>query len=285
MTVLVTGAAGFVGWHVVRALQQRGSEVVALRREDLDYRDAHAVEEVLRAAAPTSLVHAAWRLAPGSAFLDDPGNCEEREASLRLFELARSAGCRRVVGLGTCLEYEFSDGPVAEDAPLRPLNTYASSKAELFAKGQAALGDSFTWARIYYPFGPREPSHRFVPSVVNSLLRGERIATTAGTQLRSFLHVEDAGNAIASLALADAAGAFNVGSPDAVPIRDAVERIAEAVGRPDLLDIGARPQRPGDPEVLWPDTTRLQTEVGWRQKWTLDEGIADAVAWWRIPRA
>ena len=64
MTVVVTGAAGFVGWHLVKALERRGSEVVALRRVDLDYRDAHAVEEVLRAAAPTALVHAAWRLAP-----------------------------------------------------------------------------------------------------------------------------------------------------------------------------------------------------------------------------
>jgi nucleoside-diphosphate-sugar epimerase len=281
MTVVVTGAGGFVGWHVITALERRGSKVVALRREDLDYRDAQAVEEVLRTAAPTSLVHAAWRLAPGSAFLDDPGNREEKEASLRLFELAHSAGCRRIVGLGTCLEYELSDGPVSEDAPLRPRNAYASSKAELFADAQAALGDSFTWARIYYPFGPREPPHRLVPSVVNSLLRGERIATTVGTQLRSFLHVADAGNALASLALADAAGAFNVGSPEAVPIRDAVERIAGAVGRLDLVDIGARPQRPGDPEVLWPDTTRLETEVGWNPAMTLDEGIADAVAWWR----
>jgi nucleoside-diphosphate-sugar epimerase len=281
MTVVVTGAAGFVGSHVVTALERRGSKVVALRREDLDYRDPHAVEEVLRAAAPTALVHAAWRLAPGSAFLDDPRNREEKEASLRLFELAHDAKCRRVVGLGTCLEYEFSDGPVSEDAPLRPGNAYASSKAELFAEAQAALGDSFTWARVYYPFGPREPPHRLVPSVVNSLLRGERIATTAGTQRRSFLHVEDAANAIASLALADAAGAFNVGSPEAVPIRDAVERIAEAIGRPDLVDIGARPQRPGDPEVLWPDTTKLETEVGWRPARTLDEGIADTVAWWR----
>jgi nucleoside-diphosphate-sugar epimerase len=281
MTVVVTGAAGFVRWHVVKALERRGSEVVALRRVDLDYRDAHAVEEVLRAAAPTALVHAAWRLAPGSAFLDDPDNRDEKEASLRLFELAHSAGCRRIVGLGTCLEYEFSDGPVAEDAPLRPRNAYASSKAELFAEAQAALGESFTWARIYYPFGPREPPHRLVPSVVNSLLRGERIATTAGTQRRSFLHVEDAANAIASLALLDAAGAFNVGSPEAVPIRDAVERIAETVGRPDLVDIGARPQRPGDPEVLWPDITRLETEVGWSPQRTLDEGIAEAVAWWR----
>jgi nucleoside-diphosphate-sugar epimerase len=281
MTVVVTGAAGFVGWHLVKALERRGSEVVALRRVDLDYRDAHAVEEVLRAAAPTALVHAAWRLAPGSAFLDDPGNRDEKEASLRLFELAHSAGCRRIVGLGTCLEYEFSDGPVAEDAPLRPRNAYASSKAELFAEAQAALGESFTWARIYYPFGPREPPHRLVPSVVHSLLRGERIATTAGTQRRSFLHVEDAANAIAWLALLDAAGAFNVGSPEAVPIRDVVERIAETVGRPDLVDIGARPQRPGDPEVLWPDTTRLETEVGWSPQRTLDEGIAEAVAWWR----
>jgi nucleoside-diphosphate-sugar epimerase len=281
MTVVVTGAAGFVGWHVVKALERRCSEVVALRREDLDYRDAQAVEEVLRAAAPRALVHAAWRLAPGSAFLDDPGNHDETEASLRLFELARSAGCRRVVGLGTCLEYELSDGPLAEDAPLRPRNAYASSKAQLFAGAQAALGDSFTWARIYYPFGPREPSHRLVPSVVNSLLQGERIATTAGTQRRSFLHVEDAANAIASLALADAPGAFNVGSPEAVPVRDAVERLAEAVGRPDLVDIGARPQRPGDPEVLWPDTTKLETWVGWRPERTLDEGIADTVAWWR----
>src|SRR6266849_1366365 len=116
--ILVTGSAGFIGAHVVAAIAERGIESIGLIRPggvargkghtspsvEADYHDAEATKSALRAVAPDVLVHAAWRLAEGSRYLADPTNIAELRASLRLFELAHEVGCRRIVGIGTCLE-------------------------------------------------------------------------------------------------------------------------------------------------------------------------------------
>jgi nucleoside-diphosphate-sugar epimerase len=282
--VLVTGARGFVGSHLMSALERRGAEA---RPFEGDYHDPRAVEDALHSASPVTLVHAAWRIAAGSAYLHDPAHVEELRASLRLFTLAQQGGCARIVGIGTCLEYELSDEPLREDAPLGPDTLYGAAKAALFMTAQAwaqAAGLEFAWARLYHPYGPREAHQRLIPSVVTAMLRGERVATTPGTQRRSFLHVEDAADAIAAIALVDETGAFNVGSADATPVREVVERLAQIVGRPDLVDIGALEARPGEPEALWPDTHRLEHVVGWKPARTLDQGLEDTVAWWRATR-
>jgi nucleoside-diphosphate-sugar epimerase len=300
-TVLVTGAAGFIGSHVLTALARRGAEPVALLRQgtrlregaeaqviEVDYHDSAAVESVISDVAPTALVHSAWRIALGSDYLHDVANLEELEASLRLFRSAHRQSCARIVGIGTCVEYEESDGPTAETMPLRPRTVYGASKAALFMAAQAwarTVGGSFAWARLFHPFGPGEAPHRLVPHVVNTLLRGERVATTEGSQRRSFLFVEDVADAIAAITLSGEQGAFSVGSIDARPVREFVEMLADAVGRRDLLDIGALQSRPDEPQVLWSDTTRLVTALGWQPRTTLDVALDETISWWRTQHA
>lgn len=284
--VLVTGAHGFIGSHVVAAFEARGVTVSTLVRP-VDYHDREWVERTLADTTPSVLVHCAWRLAPGSGYLSDPANDDEVIASLQLFELAHEAGCRRIVGLGTCLEYEESSAPLAEEAPLRPHTPYGASKVALFygaTEWAETVGASFAWARLYFPFGPREAPHRLVPSVVNGLLRGESVATTAGTQRRSFLFAADVGDAIAAIALSEVDGAVNVGAEEATPVREVVEKIGDLLGRRELLQIGALPQRPGDPDVLWPYVKKLGSEVKWRPSLDLHAGLERTIAWWRAQR-
>jgi nucleoside-diphosphate-sugar epimerase len=281
--VLVTGARGFIGSHVVTALEARGADVSAFARPD-DYHDAQTVERVFRKVSPSILVHCAWRLAPGSDYLGDPANSHEVVASLRLFRLAQAAGCARIVGVGTCLEYAGADGPVAETAPLQPRTLYGTSKAALFFASAAWAREadvSLAWARLYFPYGPAEAKHRLIPTVVNGLLRGERVATTAGTQRRSWIFAPDAGDAIAAIAMSDVDGPVNVGAEEVVAVRDVVERIADMLGRRDLLDIGAFPPRPDDPQVLWADIRKLTSSVKWKPTRDLNAGLEETIAWWQ----
>jgi nucleoside-diphosphate-sugar epimerase len=284
--VLVTGGHGFIGSHVVTALGTCDVSVAPLPRP-VNYHDREAVDQVLRQLQPSILIHCAWHLADGSAYLTDPGNDDEVAASLQLFRLAHAAGCRRVVGIGTCLEYEESPGRVREDAPLCPRTAYGASKAALFNATEAwaqEAGCSFSWARLYYPYGPREAAHRLVPTVVNGLLRGERVPTTAGEQRRSFLFAGDVADAIAAIALADVVGAVNVGADRVIAVRELVERIGTMLGRRGLLDIGAIPARLDDPDVLWPDVEKLTSIVKFRPSRDLETGLEETIAWWRAQR-
>jgi nucleoside-diphosphate-sugar epimerase len=76
-------------------------------------------------------------------------------------------------------------------------------------------------------------------------------------------------------------GAVNIGSGEANSIKDVALRLASLTDHPELLRLGALPERAGDPPLLVPDTTRLNTELGWRPRSSLDHGLAETVSWWR----
>jgi nucleoside-diphosphate-sugar epimerase len=113
------------------------------------------------------------------------------------------------------------------------------------------------------------------------LLADREAPTGDGTQIRDFTHVDDVARAFVALLDSTIAGPVNIASGEGVTISRVLDLIAEAAGRPDLLRRGALPPRPGEPERLVADTRRLRGEVGFEPRISLEEGIADTVAWWR----
>jgi nucleoside-diphosphate-sugar epimerase len=140
---------------------------------------------------------------------------------------------------------------------------------------------SFSWGRIFFVYGPHEHPDRLVSSLARALVRGDPAPTSEGAQRRDFLHARDVAGAFVALLNSDVEGAVNIGSGAAVPVRLVVETIADAAGRPDLVEWGALPQRPGDPPLLEADVRRLRDEVGWRPGVPLVEGIRSTVEWWK----
>jgi nucleoside-diphosphate-sugar epimerase len=117
--------------------------------------------------------------------------------------------------------------------------------------------------------------------VVQNLLLNQEAPCSYGRQVRNFLHVADVGDAFAALLDKPLQGPVNIGSPERVSIAALVERIAERIGRPDLVRLGARASAANEPAVLVPDVRRLYEEVGWRPGFTLDEALADTIQWWQ----
>ncbi len=99
--------------------------------------------------------------------------------------------------------------------------------------------------------------------------------------MRDFLDTRDAGGALAALALSDIKGAINIGSGEGVSIASIARRLGRIAGRPDLIRIGALPNRAGEPPRIVADVHRLRDEVGFRPSRSLDEGLAETYAWWR----
>jgi nucleoside-diphosphate-sugar epimerase len=139
---------------------------------------------------------------------------------------------------------------------------------------------AFTWARLFYLYGPREDPRRLVPAVTLALLNSCPAQTTGGKQLRDFLHVDDVARALVAVARSEVSGAVNIGSGAAVTVLEVVEAIGRLTGRSDLLEIGALPYASGDPMVVVADTTRLTREVGWQPTLSLEDGLRQTVAWW-----
>ncbi len=311
--VLVCGAGGFIGRWSVPALESLGYEVHAVlsgknHREVpgqlggaeihfADLLDETAADELVGQVSPTHLLHFAWIATPG-LYWNSTENFRWVSASERLLRSFHARGGRRVLMAGTCAEYDWSrveecdelQSPLANDKAAAAQDTaaalspYATCKIAL----QKTLADfgrrerlSTAWGRIFFQYGPYEHPDRLVPSVIRNLLLNREAPCSHGRQIRSFLHVADVGAAFAAVLDSGLEGPVNIGSDERIALADLIDRIAAQIGRPELLRLGARPAPLQEPSILVPAIHRLRDEVGWRPRFTLNEGLSDTIAWWR----
>lgn len=294
--VLVTGATGFVGRQVMAALSDMGIEAHGLIHRPTDPLPPaagwHAADLMVEGQAqaivnrlrPTHLLHLAWCVEHGK-FWTDPANLDWLAGSCRLVRAFAESGGRRFVGTGSCVEYAHQEQPCDEmTTPLRPETLYAAAKHAFhttLAAFAQTTGISHAWGRLFFLIGPGESPARLVPDIARSLLAGRPAICGSGTQIRDFMDVRDAGRAMAALVLSDLEGPVNIASGHPVSIAELVRRLAELAGRPDLLRLGARPDRPGEPPALTAAVSRLQGEAGVPEGRRLDASLRDALTWWR----
>lgn len=283
--VLVTGARGFIGRRCLPRLAARGFEVHAVSSRDAggqgaswhrcDLLDAAAGEALVQRVRPSHLLHLAWIAEPG-VFWESPLNLAWLASGVRLVSAFFAEGGARAVGVGTCAEYAPSDSPCREDGtPLGPSTVYGHAKAAMYQALRAAAPAraSWAWARLFFPYGPGEPAGRFIPSVIDGLLRGAPVACTHGAQVRDFVYVDDVAEACVALVAGAPGGAYNVGSGSGASLREVARLIVDALGHAELVRFGERPAPAYDPPYIVADTARLRRDHGWAPRVALAEGI------------
>lgn len=291
--VLVTGAGGFLGQACLRAL--RDVDVVATCRStppdgnprltwvQTDLADHAALARMCDTYRPSHLLALAWEMGPG--YQQSVENYRWIQHSIELIFAFAAAGGQRVTFCGSCMEYDWTlETPfVEEHSPLRPDTDYGQAKAALSQAFPALLTRlelSGAWARPYFLYGPGENPRRLAADVILSLLDNREALCGAGTQKRDFLHVGDVASAMTKLLFSDLEGAVNIGSGAAIPMAELITEIGRQIDRPELIKLGARAPRPGDPDLVEADITRLRDKLGWQPSFTLESGIADTIGWW-----
>src|SRR5437879_7525013 len=184
---------------------------------------------MLERVRPEACIHAAWYAEPGKS-LDSPRHLDSLRSSLDLLESLAKAGCKHVVGVGTCFEYAMQDKPLTEDSPTGPFTLYAAAKLAFYlvaAQRAAQLGMGLAWSRLFYLYGPYEDERRLVPAAIKALVAGREFPSTSGEQVRDYLHVEDVASAICTLSRRRLAGTFNVCSGAPVTIAGLLQILGE----------------------------------------------------------
>ncbi len=257
--VLVTGASGFVGRQTFKPLESLGFKVIAPSPHECDLLDPAQMRALLDATRPSHVLHCAWEVTHGR-FWTAPENLDWVAATLGLARHAARVGVRRFVGIGSCAEYDWSDGGAADraegDAAL-PDTLYGKAKlttATLLDAFCAEAGIGFAWARLFHLFGPGEHPARFVPSLTRPLAEGKPALVRHGALVRDMMPVEEAGAALAALVASEVAGVVNIASGQGVTLGDFARRLA---GNAKLLTVQNLPA-PGQPARMVADISRLR---------------------------
>ncbi len=293
--VIVTGASGFIGRHVLNPLVERGYQVFALSSEErnpnflgviwkqVDLFDSKAVEAVCRAVQADVLLHLAWRTTPG-VFWSSPENFRWIEVSLQLFRFFIEAGGRRIISAGTCTEYDGSYSVCNEETPCQPSTTYGVCKAALHSLLMAMkkeLGISYVWGRIFQVYGPGEHFQRFVPTLIQGILKGEKNSFSHGRQVRDFIFVKEAAELFVHLLDSDQEGVFNIGSGSGVSLRELAALAFQKIGGETYCRFDERPVSSFESPVLIADMSKAKDLLNWVPKINLEEGLGLCIQEWR----
>lgn len=269
-SVLVTGAGGYIGRHVVTALLERGLTVKALdlRLDGVDPRaerisvnlfsgDADIYEQMGR---PDVVLHMAWR----DGFKhNSPAHIDDLAKHYHLIENLYTGGLKHLAVMGTMHEVGYWEGAIAEDSSCKPASLYGISKnalrgiAELAASQNGAI---LQWIRAYYIVGDDKLGDSIFSKLLAAAEEGKKtFPFTTGKNQYDFISVDGLATQIAAIVDQDAVtGIINACTGEPMTLAERVESYIKDNGLDIKLEYGAFPDRPYDSPGVWGDATKVR---------------------------
>ncbi len=296
MRAFVTGATGFVGPHLVSHLRAAGDEVVALGVDIplVDVTDSAAVRAVVEAARPDVVYHLAGLSSPGASW-SDPGEYLRVNVggTLSVVEAASATCVGRVLVVSSAEVYGTLDADVervAEHAPLRPVTPYAASKiaAEFYGlQAHIGRGVGVVVVRPFNHTGPGQSDRFVVSALARRIVAAERTGAPTVTvgNLDPIRDYNDVRDIVAAYRLAvekaPVGEVYNVCSGRGTSVRDVAQILLALARRPITLEVDPALVRPVEVPRLVGDSTRFRARTGWSPRYSLEQTLADVMAWWR----
>lgn len=306
--VLVTGASGFIGSHLVRRLLADGHEVHGLTsavsavypQRLLDVRrsvvlhegslsDRRAMDALVGSARPEVVFHLGAYTHVGKSWERvDECIATNVQGTVHLLQALEAAGwpARRFVYTSTSEVYGDVDVPFREDGPVNPISPYSVAKyagerfCRMFVAGRQW---PIVVLRPFNAFGPAQSPDRIVPETIARALRRQRLAMTQGHQTREFVYVEDLADGFvrAGLTAGDEVHGrvVNLCAGEDISMRELASTILRLMGDPIAPEFGALPERPTEIPRIAGDASVARELLGWKPAIGLEEGLVRTIEW------
>jgi NAD dependent epimerase/dehydratase len=307
--VLVTGAGGFIGGHLVEMLVAEGASVTALvrynsrnERGTLDWiapgvasevqvvlGELRDIESVSRAVKGSEIVlHLGAQIAIPYSYVNPRDFFEVNVlGTLNVAQASLAAGVRRVVHTSTSEVYGSAQQvPITEGHPLEPQSPYAASKLsadKLMDSWHRSFDLPVVVLRPFNTYGPRQSARAIIPTIISQALAGDTLRLGSLHPRRDLTFVRDtAAGMVAAASAPDAVGqTIQLGTGHAVSVGEIVELVSELMGKelhPVLDEARVRPSN-SEVELLLSEPARARELLGWEPRVALREGLEQTIEW------
>lgn len=274
MRVLVTGAAGYMGKHVVRNLLSKGHKVLAV---DLNHKEINDNAQIVdvdifsgekdiynMTQRPDLCIHLAWQ----DGFVHNSSkHMENLSGHFEFLKNMIDGGCKNISVMGTMHEIGFYEGKVDENTPCNPLSQYGIAKNAL---RQAILlltqntDVNLYWLRAYYILGDDIRNSSIFTKLLRAAEDGKKtFPFTTGTNQYDFIDIKElAAQIVAASTQEEVTGVINVCTGEPVALKDRVEAFIKEKNLDIALEYGVFPERPYDSKIIYGDNSKIKKIMG-----------------------
>lgn len=288
MKLFLTGATGFLGYHIANHAIANGYDLLCLKRTSSRSLFNSAIEKrviwadvdedgwknIVRDFNPDVFIHSAW----GGVSAADRNNKVVQSKNVRLFaRLLQLSPYKQIIGLGSQDEYGHYNGCISEDYPISPISEYGKAKNEcrLLLEDHAKTHRcEWQWIRVFSVYGEKQRSNWLIPTIISKCLNGDTIMqTTKGKQIYSYLNALDFADAILSIiGSKERSGIYNLSSSEPVVLSDLFDTIRK-ITKSNIEFSRSLPYRERQSMVLLGNSSKFISAFGEFEKTSLAEGL------------
>lgn len=289
--VLLTGATGFLGSHLLEALLKQGYTVTILKRSTSDtWRIKHLMDQVMAFDVDQVAIEDAFKnekidivvhLATLYRKFDngsEVGSMVEANISfpIELLECARSYNVKNFINTGTFFECDCAELPLRHDSPIKPLNFYARTKVAFDSFLRQYQNDlKIITLRLFSPYGEMD-NEKLIPILIRNIFSGKLTKLSDGLQKLDFIYVKDIVSAyLKSIESFEKKSSghttYNVGTGNPISVREVVSLLEQIVGQPIKKEWGEESSY--DMPIVYADISETKSELNWKPEFSIYQGL------------
>lgn len=290
MNIFITGASGFVGYQVLKKLDERGCNLLILRNERRlesylngnhqtilgNLNELEKIKSAIIRFAPDVCMHFAWESIPD--YSADISRKNLYNSIMLCDFLINETDCKKLIVSGSCFEYGKTDGACREDEKMEAKSFFAWAKQSLYdyltllCKNK---GVNLFWGRIFYVYGPRQRKGSLIPSIVDSFMQGKVPQINNPLNANDFVYVEDIAEAYCRALETDIpSGAYNLGSGVSTEVIQICRIIEKELFKNTNLSDDIFKKTSSKQEInFWANMRKTTDTINWQPSVTLTSGI------------